>query len=142
MLASASSAPWPRTTSVDAVNSACEPPADAAPERSSTTDAFAPAPSSMIVRVSSPRPGSPAGHRTMMGRSSWTPGATWITTPWFQAARVSWASLSSAGSDAPVVNRRCAAAGSSRTQSRSGVTATPAGQEAPTSAPGAFSVGP
>ena len=95
-------APRPRTTSSVPVNSACGRPLDAAPDAtsSSTTDACAPSPSSMNVRVRSARSGSPAAQRTTIGRSRRTPAGTSSTTPWSSAARVSWASLSSAGSGA------------------------------------------
>ena len=95
--------PRPSWTSSVPVNSAwpsaSPPPAGAS---SSTTEADAPSPSSMMVRVSSARPGAPAVQRSTIGRSRRTPAGTRSARPWFQPARVSCASASSAGSDARV----------------------------------------
>ena len=79
---------------------------------SSTTDAWAPSPSRTSVRVNSARSASPSTQRTTIGCSSWTPAGTSISRPCVQAARVSWANLSSRGQRSGRVSR-------SRTASRS-----------------------
>ena len=102
MLATRSSAPAARWTSSEPVNSACGPVAvrrvrrrARAPRRS---EADAPSPRSTIVRVRSARPrGADGPAEDDQGSDSRTPAGTWTTTPWFQPARVSWASLSSSG---------------------------------------------